>query len=219
MRKVSFFTVGVLVAITSIHHSAWSRPVSYPGGWTSMIMNNSNRNSLHVHYSPAVKYSLGYRLEYWRDKEYAIHAVQMNYLLKRWNGPDSQANLYLKSGLGVAAHSDSGFLGHNRLQSAFFVEIATDWEDRRFFVSYKSRYTVAESIDNFYMQSARVGMAPYVGNYGDLHVWFMFQLDHQPEDDDPIIVTPIVRFFKAVHMVEVGVSHQGNILFNWVARY
>ena len=39
-----------------------SRPVSYPGGFTLMLMNNSMKNSLHVHYSPTAKASLGYKL-------------------------------------------------------------------------------------------------------------------------------------------------------------
>ena len=32
-----------------------SRPVSYPGGLTLMLMNNSMKNSLHTHYSPTAQ--------------------------------------------------------------------------------------------------------------------------------------------------------------------
>ena len=70
-----------------------------------MQMNNGEANNLHLHYSPTAKTSLGYKFEYWRDGDYTINAVQMNNLLKRWNAEDSQANLYLKSGAGIA-HSN-----------------------------------------------------------------------------------------------------------------
>lgn len=189
-----------------------ARPVSYPDGWTAMLTNDGDKNSAHIHYSPTAKTSVGYKFEYWRDNDMTINAVQMNNLLKRWNKPDSQANLYLKSGVGVA-HSSADTSG------AAFTGLATDWEDRRHFISYENRYTEAGSIDDFFMQSARVGWAPYEGDYGDLHTWLMLQTEHTPEADDTITVTPLIRLFKGVHLVEAGMSNHGNILFNYVFRY
>jgi hypothetical protein len=195
-----------------IPHAVDARPVSYPGGITGMTMNDGDKNSAHLHYSPTAKTSLGYKFEYWRDVEYTINAVQMNNLLKRWNKKDSQANLYLKSGLGVA-HSDG------ETEAAGFTGIAADWENRRFFTSYENRYTEAGDIADFYMQSARVGWAPYAGDYGDLHTWLMLQVEHTPEAGDHVTVTPLVRFFKGVHLLEAGMSNRGDVLFNYVIRY
>ena len=79
-----------------------SRPISYQGGWTIMQKNDFNRHSFHSHFSPSINYSLGYRGEYWRKKEWTFHGVQLNYLVKRFNGPNSQANIYLKNALGFA---------------------------------------------------------------------------------------------------------------------
>lgn len=193
---------------------AQARPVSYPGGWTGMVRNNGEVNSAHIHYSPTAKASIGYKYEYWRDKEITINAAQMNNLLKRWNKKDSQANIYLKSGLGVAydrREEDTGL--------AAFTGLAVDWENRRFFTSYENRYTQAGSIDDFYQQSARVGIAPYIGDYGDLHTWLMLQIDHSPENEDAITVTPLVRLFKGPHLLETGMSNRGEVLFNYVVRY
>ena len=189
-----------------------ARPVSYPGGVTAMFMNNGDVNSLHLHYSPTAKYSLGYKFEHWRDGDYNINAVQMNNLLKRWNKPDSQANLYLKSGVSVA-HKDGDD------DPAVYTGLAADWEDRRFFVSYENRYTEAGDIDDFYMQSARVGVAPYIGEYGDIHTWLMLQVDHKPEAEDKVTVTPLVRLFKGVHLFEAGMNDNGAVLLNYVIRY
>ena len=143
--------------------------------------------------------------------------TQMNNLLKRWNQKNSQANIYLKSGVGAA----TAFSGKNdgETKPAGFVGFAADWENRRFFTSYENRYFEGGEIDSFYKQSARVGVAPYEGDYGDLHTWLMLQVDHKPQDDEEFTVTPLVRLFKGVNLWEAGVSDNGDILFNWVVRY
>lgn len=206
-----------VVAIAGTALPAHARPVSYPGGWTAMIMNNGDRNSAHIHYSPTAAVSVGYKYERWDEKGYDIHAVQMNNLLKRWNNKDSQANVYWKSGLGVGlargerAGDDTGL--------AAFTGFATDWEDRRFFASYENRFTKVDGIDDFFQQSARVGVAPYIGDYGDLHTWLMVEVEHNPEADKNYTVTPLVRLFKGVHLIEAGMSNHGDVLFNYIYRY
>jgi len=196
---------------------AQARPISYPSGWTAMVMNDGDVNSIHIHYSPTAYTSVGVRSEYRRNNEYQLNSVQMNNLLKRWNSKNSQANFYLKSGVGIA-YSDAGdFDGET--EAAGFTGIALDWEDRRYFTSYENRYIEAGDIDNGYMQSARVGIAPYIGDYGDLHTWLMLQVDHVPKSDEPVTVTPLVRLFKDVHLLEAGVSNQGDVLFNYILRF
>ncbi len=214
MRKHILYS---LMAMGLLIHSAQARPVSYPGGITAMTMNNGEANTFHLHYSPTAKTSLGYKFEYWRDKELKINAFQMNNLLKRWNKKDSQANLYLKSGIGLAHSDDGKYNGDN--SAVGYTGIAADWEDRRYFVSYENRYTEAGKLDDFYMQSARVGWAPYEGDYGDLHTWLMLEVSHLPENKDNFEITPMVRLFKDVHLLEAGMNTKGEILFNYVIRY
>lgn len=213
MKRLLLCLLGMVISIPT----AQARPVSYPGGWTLMLMNDGDKNTAHLHYSPTAKTSVGYKFENWRDKDMAINALQMNNLLKRWNKRNSQANLYLKSGLGVA-YSDEGNLD-GETSAAGFTGIAADWENRRFFTSYENRYTEAGKIDDFYTQSARVGWAPYEGDYGDVHTWLMLQVDHSPESPDNVTVTPLVRLFKDVHLLEAGMNNHGKILFNYVFRY
>lgn len=207
---IAFLTLG-------LSQMTEARPVSYPGGWTMMIMNNGQANSAHIHYSPTARMSVGVRSEYRREGDYYLNAVQMNNLLKRWNKKDSQANFYLKSGIGIA-YSDAGdFDGET--DAAGFTGIALDWEDRRFFTSYENRYIEAGDIDDGYMQSGRVGFAPYIGDYGDLHTWFMLEIEHDPEAKEKVSVTPLVRLFKGSHLMEAGVSNQGDVLFNYIKRF
>lgn len=184
-----------------------ARPVSYPGGWTVMSLTDSDKNTFHGHYSPTARLSVGYKHEYWRDTNTVINAIQINNLIKRWNQPDSQANFYSKSGFGVSDGKPAAFTG-----------IATDWETRRYFASYENRYTEADSA-RFYMQSGRIGIAPYVGNYGDWHTWFMLQVDHMPATTTTLTLTPLVRVFKSVYLLELGIRNGQDILVSAIFRY
>jgi len=194
-----------------------ARPVSYPGGWTFMTMNKADERSVHVHYSPTAWMSIGYRGEYYQGDDFQLHAVQVNNLLKRWNKKESQANFYLKSGLGVA-YSDAGIFD-GKTEPAAFTGIATDWETRRYFVSYENRLTEAGDIADTFRHKARAGIAPYVADYGDLHTWLMLEVEHAPEAEDTVTVMPLVRFFKGTNLVEAGLSTEGEMLLNWIIRY
>jgi hypothetical protein len=192
--------------------SAMARPISYPGGWMVMQENDASSNNLQLQYSPSSKYSIGYDGEYWREKEWQFHGIAINNLLNRWNNKDSQANLYLLSAGGVAYSNYGKFDGKTEI--AGFTGVAVDWEDRRFFTSYANRLTYAGDIGKEFREKARIGVAPYIGEYGDLHSWLMLQFDHAPSDRHNFTVTPLVRLFKGTTLAEAGVSNRGTILIN-----
>lgn len=207
----------LFIATIAISGNASARPVSYPGGWTIMQMNDTNSNNLHLHYSPTAKYSIGYKGEYHRAGEWQFHGLQLNYLAKRINKKGSQANFYLKSTAGLAYSYFEAF--DNDTELAGSIGVATDWETRRYFTSYENRLTYAGDIEKSFEQKARVGIAPYIGNYGDLHTWLMFEVDHNPKREDELVYTPMVRFFKDVYMFEVGVSSNEDVMFNIIIRF
>ncbi len=213
MKRLLFITCMVMLVAGPV----WPRPVSYPGGVTLMQMNDADRNSIHLHYSPTARFSIGYKGELWRDEDWQFHGAQLNYLIKRRNRFASQANLYLKSGLGVA-YSDSDAL-EDETEVAAFTGIAVDWETRRWFAAYENRAYYAGDIESFIGQKARVGIAPYIGGYGQLHTWFILQADHNSEKDDGVIVTPLVRLFKSTYMAEIGVNEDSDLLLNMVVRF
>ncbi|MDW3095467.1 MAG: hypothetical protein R8G33_07340 [Gammaproteobacteria bacterium] len=206
-----------LLVLSVIAQDVWSRPVSYPGGITMDMNNNGDEHSLLLHYSPSARYSLGVRSEYRRSNEYAMVAIQLNNLIKRWNKKDSQMNLYVKSGVGFADRN-SGHL-HDDSSIAVFTGVSGDWETRQLFLGYDNRFLDAGSVDDFFMQKIRLGVAPYIADYGELHSWLMLEVEHKPESEHNITVTPILRFFKDVHRVELGISHHRDALFNWIVRF
>ena len=212
IRLRLFLTLTIFLSFLA--SNVFSRPISYSGGKTIMQMNDAIKNSIHAHYSPSYKYSVGYKGEYFRKDQIALNGIQLNNLIKRWNLPSSQGNLYLESNIGNANKSEK-----NELYG--FVGIAGDFETRKYFISYQNRYYKSDGdiLSNF-EQSARIGVAPYVANYGNLHTWLMLQASHQPEfKGDKVIATPLVRIFKGAHLAEFGVSSNKRILFNFIARF
>ena len=197
--------------------SAEARPVSYPGGWTVQSMTMLDMSSLNVHYTTDKFNSVGYLGEYWSDEDWQFNGISWNHIVKRWNFPNAQANFYIKSGAGVA-HSDYQGLD-NKNEASGFTGIALDAEDRRFMAMYENRAMYAGDIDKFYEQSAMFGVAPYIGDYGDLHTWFMVEVSHKPKNEDTIVVTPMIRLFKDANLVEAGVSDNGEIMLNYIHRF
>lgn len=201
---------GTIIGATSAH----ARPISYPGGTMLMIQNDGSRNAASLDYTFTPTLAFGLRSEYDRMDTYQIHTFTMNNRLWRGNYPDAQANLFLMSGIGYAFDN-----GSNDNSPAAFTGIEADWENRRFFTSYENKIVYAGDVDKKFSQSARVGVAPYVAEFGSFHTWLMLQADHRPEDDKKFTVTPLVRFFKGTSLLEAGYSSDGKILFNYTHQF
>ncbi|MGE3479728.1 MAG: hypothetical protein AB7G80_09695 [Dongiaceae bacterium] len=161
-------------------------------------------------YTITPSYAIGISESYWRDEKWWLHAGTLTNLLRRWNFSDSQGNLYLKSGLGVAT-SDFGRF-RQKAELAAFSGLAADWESRRYYLSYENEVLYAGDIARNFSQKARIGIAPYIGDYGDLHTWLMLQLDHRPWAGDPVTVTPLVRLFQETVLGEFGLSNHGDLM-------
>ena len=51
----------------------YARPISYPDGWTLMTNHDAFENDLHVHYTPDIDYSVGYKGIYFRENDVQFH--------------------------------------------------------------------------------------------------------------------------------------------------
>ena len=47
----------------------------------------------------------------------------------------------------------------------------------------------------------------------------MLQIEHMSEADQDYTVTPLIRLFKDVHLIELGLNNHNKFLFNYVFRY
>ena len=195
-----------------------ARPISYPESWTVMQQLNWEKINLHYHYSPNVKQSIGLVYAKYDDKDEQLYAGQWNYLLYRKNKKKSQANLYSKLQLGQLdfKEPDASYLH-------FDYQLSYDWETRKHFYAVSLGTTYDGPKDSFTQhQSARIGIAPYLSNYGKLHTWLMIQLEHHPDEidsDNRLIWTPLIRLFKGDVLLELGVNSNQKLLINSIIRF
>ncbi len=181
--------------------AASARPVSYAGGWTLIEETDRQSTSALVHYSPSAFYSLGLKTEWDRKSDIVFVGPQATWLAKRWFGEDHQANLYFWGAAGLASGIESN-AGADQFGAQ--AGIMADWETRQLFLSYRASARDFGKLDQSAMQVARAGFAPYKGDTGELHTWLMLEVDHRPENDDPIGVTPLLRFFYGTALFEAG---------------
>ena len=167
-----------------------ARPISYSGGSTIMSFSDNIKDSLYYHYSPSYKYSVG--IENIRDKYFNDNYsyVRFTYLLNRKNTENSQRNLYLQSGI-----SSKGF-------NEFFYGMHGDWETRRLFVGFGLKET-KKKIHDYSEQYYQIGVAPYLGDYGDLHTWIMIKAKENSLENK-WSTYPVLKFFKGNVLVEFG---------------
>ena len=182
---------------------AAARPVSYAGGWTLIEETDRQSTTGIIHYTPDARYSLGARVDWDRKDDVLFTGAQATWLAKRWFGEDHQANLYLWGAVGAAQG-----VGENpgETEAGAQLGIMSDWETRRLFLSYRAAVRDFGALDKSAMQAARFGFAPYEGDTGDLHTWFMVEVDNRPDNDEHWGVTPLVRFFYGSALFEAGWS-------------
>ena len=167
-----------------------ARPISYSGGSTIMSFSDNIKDSLYYHYSPSYKYSVGIEniSDKYFDDNYSY--VRFTYLLNRKNTENSQRNLYLQSGI-----SSKGF-------NEFFYGMHGDWETRRLFVGFGLKET-KRKIHDYSEQYYQIGVAPYLGDYGDLHTWIMIKAKENSLENK-WSTYPVLKFFKGNVLVEFG---------------
>lgn len=197
MLRIALITAA-LFAFTS---DAFARPVSYTGGWTLIEDTDRQSTSALVHYSPSQEYSVGLKADWDRNSDILFTGVQGTWLAKRWFGEEHQANLYFWGAAGLAEGIDSNEGGD---EVGTQIGVMADWETRQLFVSYRASARDYGSLDKSAMQAARVGFAPYAGDTGELHTWFMLEVDNRPDADEPIGVTPLLRLFYGSALFEAG---------------
>lgn len=182
-----------------------ARPISYPGGSTFMGRHDARQNSLYYHYSPTYKLSVG--LEAVKDStiDETYSLARVTYLLSRKNTAQSQRNLYLAGGISPED------------PASHFYSIHGDWESRRWFSGFSLRRSVLKDtrLNERYVQ---LGVAPYLGDYGDLHTWIMAKIKRDPFDGD-WNAYPVVKLYQGDLLIEMGYSSETHWDLHFMVRF
>ena len=207
--------LGLFVALSSF--SLFAHPVIYKDGIVISSSNMSSYSDNQLMYSWSNKWASG--LNHWRftkdDKNTEMGFLKLNHLLYRYNGEDSQANIYVHGGIGIA---DSE-IDRRQTDDAYMAGVEVDWETRTLYTALKYYYFTAPDVTDLSMVQARVGFSPYEAAFDKLQTWFMLQAMVMPEIDNKVVLTPMLRFFYHNVLWEIGSGTRGDWMLNVMVHY
>lgn len=184
---------------------AHANPVSFKGGYGIMPAYNKDWADLQLAYSFTNREAAGVSGFYREglNSSTTFGVGQYNYLVKRWNELNSQANVNVM--LGGGGRHDSRY-GDSL---AGYAAVEADYETRRLYSQLSAETLQSGSVVHYERYRGRAGVAPYRSGFDEVNTWLVLQLDYMTEMRDPFRVTPMVRLFYENIAVEAGVSLQG----------
>ncbi len=198
MKLIYFFA---FIAVVTVQ-SASANPVSFRGGYGVMPAYNKDWFDVQLNYSVTNRYALGASSYYREGKDSTAEfgIGQFNYLVKRWNELDSQANVNASVGLGGR---------HDSVKDdavAAYAALEVDYETRRIYYQLSAETLQSDDNVQFSRYRARGGIAPYKSTFDELNTWLVMQIDIMPEMEESVRVTPMVRLFYENFVLEAGAS-------------
>ncbi len=190
---------------------AGAKPIAFANGTTVMgEYGAGTMEELQVFYAPRYFYSVGgghLALDSDIDgRSRDITYARFNYLVKRWNREDSQANVFAWGGVGRASLSES-----SGDETTWNAGLQADYETRRIYGSVKSDLYEGSSFSNR-VDTLQLGFAPYEHDYDSIATWFVVQGRRiTGEIHDGTEVAFMLRLFKGPVWVEAGATTDGKL--------
>jgi hypothetical protein len=201
----------ILILLSS---QVYAHPTSYKGAKSVMTWMQpflwETWNSYSLDYDKAI--AVRYQEAQMPNGRMKVAAPQLNWLAKRWNGSDYQANVYLYGGYGSAwLGQQQGGLG--------FGGIEIDAEDRQYYSMAKAEWMKADFGRDSYSYAARLGIAPYASAFDELAAWLMVQFQYHDSLIRKSAVTPLARFYYRNVLWEIGMSTDGDAMANLMFHF
>lgn len=197
-------------------HLAQAHPVAYADSNSIMTWNSKEMSDWMYTHTFTPYYSLSARTTriLTSEGERRFYIPHFNFLAKRWNELDSQANIYLSFGHGGEEVSHS-------LKDVSLLAVETDWESRKYYVSFRQEALLVykKRGSNLYMTKLRAGFAPYLAQFNELNSWFILEAEKTNKGIESYTLTPYVRLFYRNVLTEIGVSQNGDAHFNFMIHF
>ena len=101
--KTTILLLVTILALLPLHTEA--KPLSYVGGTMVMQENDETGHTLSMDYTFTPTEAFGtYMKQEENGKDIFMFTPELNTLLKRWNLPDGQGNIFNMSGAGIATY-------------------------------------------------------------------------------------------------------------------
>ncbi len=194
---------------------ALAKPIAFAHGTTIMAEHGAGTmNEAQMFYAPKYFWSLGAGYlaldgspesdPDGRRREIAY--LRANYLVKRWNLENAQANVFAWGGAGSAYVSET-----NAHAVAWNTGAQVDYETRRVYASLKTDLHVSHAFTHR-IETLQLGIAPYEHDYDSLATWFVVQGRRIGGGiQDGTEWSLLMRLFKRGAWLEAGATQDGKL--------
>lgn len=201
-------------------HPATAGPMGFSESFMTMgDFNNNWRESL-FNYATTPRDAFGVSAIYMRaddkSKSRTLEEVTYTRLLKRWNAPHAQANLWFQGGIGALQGEDK-LIGENREFDKVMITpgVQFDYETTRIYFQAAHRLYRASDINHDYT-SVRAGFSFYETDYESTQPWLILEARNMNGLSEKIEVTPMLRLINNSFFVEAGVNNSREPRFNFM---
>ena len=211
-RQLVKITLGVIGSLASL--SALCGPMGFKESWMSMGDVSPNWQEVFVNYALTARDAAGASALVMRsdDETKTRQFTEAIYtrLIRRWNMPESQANIWFIGGVGNITGND--FSGSKTMASP---GIQVDYETTRIYVSATTRLYRAQGLNHDFA-SVRTGFSFYEVDYDQTQPWFILEVRRMRGLTDKTEVTPMLRLIHNRYFVELGVNNASQARMNFM---
>ena len=184
-----------------------AHPVIFKNGKVFWVSQTLSFNDIRFGVSQTSNWLIGGRVLEDRKSNETFALINNNYLAKRWNSRNSQANIYLLSSVGVNTKN-------SKSMGTFGVH--GDWENRQLMVMQMLEYS---SHTSSWVSSSRFAYSPYTVDYSKMSTWLIAQYRIEYNNDQfSYMFIPVVRFFKGNYLLEIG-SNGDDSFFTFMTHF
>ncbi len=205
---MKIISISIILAATAAAH-----PVAFKGAYQLMFGTAGDVQNFEFYRSYSAQAAWGlHAMRFEEEEDEIFTGLQHNWLLKRWNLPSAQANIYAGLGAGLAGEvgtgSSPGGIGFFR----------ADYETRRVYTAFDAKWIESADVSRGVF-SAAAGIAPYKAEFDQLNTWLILQAEHVTGMEDKLEIIPKVRFFKGPYFLELGSTLSGKPVVNFMIHF
>lgn len=202
MKLRILFITSLLASLT-----AQAAPMGFKDSWMTMGDFSKTYRELTANYALTPRDAIGLTSTYMQtdNKSQSQMNNELTYtrLLKRWNMPDAQANIWFIGGVG---ETRGNFF--NGAKATLSPGFQADYETTRLYASANARIYVADGITNNIV-SARTGFSFYEANYDETQPWIIVEARRMSMVSNAYEVTPMLRLIHNRFFIEAGANLDG----------
>jgi hypothetical protein len=212
MKLRILFITSLLASLT-----AQAAPMGFKDSWMTMGDFSKTYRELTANYALTPRDAIGLTSTYMQtdNKSQSQMNNELTYtrLLKRWNMPDAQANIWFIGGVG---ETRGNFF--NGAKATLSPGFQADYETTRLYASANARIYVADGITNNIV-SARTGFSFYEANYDETQPWIIVEARRMSMVSNAYEVTPMLRLIHSRFFVEAGANLDGQPRLSFMYVY